>query len=202
MKLRFLKGKPPQQWSDEELVTAFRKGGSDVYFNEIFSRYYPLVYASCLGLTSDREDSKDLTLIVFAKAYEQLSQQQILRLSSWLFTLARNETLTFLRGGRRNANAQKKWWETQKNDENWMENEAFRRLIYEEELEKDRLYQEGLLNLLPEQRRSLELFVQQAMSYREIAEATNQTVEQVKSHLQHARRRLKKWVSEHQDKKL
>ena len=83
-----------------------------------------------------------------------------------------------------------------------MENEAFRRLIYEEELEKDRLYQEGLLNLLPEQRRSLELFVQQAMSYREIAEVTNQTVEQVKSHLQHARRRLKKWVSEHQDKKL
>ncbi|PSR15431.1 MAG: hypothetical protein DA408_08655 [Bacteroidetes bacterium] len=202
MKLRFHAGKPLHEWTDEALVAAFRKKGNDAFYEVLFERYYPLVYGYCLGLTANREDSKDLTLVVFTKAYEQLARQAIKSFDRWLFTLARNESLTLLRGARRNALAQKKWWETQESDATFMENGAFRRLVYEQELEKDRLYQEGLQTLSPEQRLCLDLFIHDTLSYREIAEQTQLSLDQVKSHLQNARRKLKQWVASQTDKKL
>jgi RNA polymerase sigma-70 factor, ECF subfamily len=202
MKIRFLTGKLLHEWTDEALVAAFQKTGNDAYFEVLFARYYPLVYGYCLGLTASREDSKDLTLVVFTKVYDQLARQDIQSFDRWLFTLARNESLSLMRSARRNALAQKKWSETQKSDAKFMENAVFRRLVYEQELEKDRLYQEGLQTLSPEQRLCLELFIHDTLSYREIAEQTQLSLEQVKSHLQNARRKLKQWVASQTDKKL
>lgn len=184
-------------WTDLELVEAFQRTKEEVYFNHLFERYYPLVYAKCLGLTTRREESKDLTLIVFTKVYGLLGREQLTHFANWLYTITQRECLNFLRLAKKSAETHRKWWvSTQSKADNFLENEAFRRVYYEEELRKDRLFRSGLEALAPEQRQCLKLFVHELKTYREIAELTGFKPEQVKSYLQNGRRKLKKWVTE------
>jgi RNA polymerase sigma-70 factor (ECF subfamily) len=194
MKIRL---KTLTRWTDLELVRAFQKSGKEVYFNQLFERYYPLVYTKCLSLTTQREESKDLTLVVFTKAYGLLPQQQLERFDHWLFTLTQRECLNYLRRKTNAAKVRRQWWEyQQRSEDTFMENEAFRRVYYEEELTKDQLYQEGLQQLPEAQRICLQLFTIELKSYQEIADYTHFPLNKVKSHLQNARRQLKIWVSE------
>lgn len=183
-------------WTDLDLVRAFQKSGQEVYFNQLFERYYPLVYAKCLGLTTQREDSKDLTLVVFTKAYGLLPRQRLEKFDHWLFTLTQRECLNFLRLSSKAAKVRRRWWEyTQTVEDTFLENEAFRRVYYEEELTKDQLYQEGLQQLPEAQQLCLQLFTNELKTYQEIADQTQLPLNKVKSHLQNARRQLKIWVS-------
>lgn len=187
-------------WTDLELLQAFQKSGKEVYFNCLFKRYYPLVYAKCFGLTTQREDSKDLTIIIFTKAYNVLETQQIEKFDHWLYTLTHRECINFLRLKAQKAKVRKRWWEYQQaTADGFLENETFRRAYYEEELIKDQLYQEGLQQLPETQRICLQLFTQEQKSYREIAQETNFPVNKVKSYLQNARRQLKVWVNKKTD---
>lgn len=191
MNLRFIFGKPPQQWTDSELLQAFRARGEDAFFNILFERHYPLVYTLCLNITADRDDSKDITILVFTKIYDLLQRETPKSFDYWLLALARRECLNHLRAAKRRADQEKKWHEWKKSGENFMENELFRRLIYEEELEQENRFH-AAIDALPEaQQLCLRLFVYELKSYQEIADITHYPLPQVKSHLQNARRRLK-----------
>lgn len=196
MNIRFLSRRNLDRLSDQELVTAFQQTGRERYFNELFERYYPLIFTRCLSLTAQREDSKDLTLIIFTKAHQFLQQSTVAHLQNWLFTLAKNECFNFLRLQRNKQRVARRWWEEHAPPV-WLENEYFRRQLYEEQLKEDELFQTALQQLSEAQRHCLELFTWELKSYQDIADELALDTKQVKSHLQNARRRLKRWVAEH-----
>lgn len=191
MNLRYLLNGHPRQWTDTDLLRAFRTSGQDAYFDVLFERYYPLVYTLCLSVTTDREDSKDVTLIVFTKIHSLLRHETPDQFDAWLMTLARRECINLLRTNQRRAENEKKWYDWENSGENFMENEAFRRLIYEADKEREQQFQAALDALPDAQRRCLLFFVYELKSYQEIADITEYPLPQVKSHIQNARRRLK-----------
>ncbi len=82
--------------TDEQLVAECRLEGSaqrEAAKDELFSRHYATVARWCLRMTSDREAAADLAQDVFLKAHRYLdSFRGQSRFSTWLYTIARNET--------------------------------------------------------------------------------------------------------------
>ena len=88
--------------SDEELMMRLAYGGSretsDSIFAEIFARYHQRVIAWCFRVTKDYDYSNDLAQEVFIKAFRHsASFRGDARLSTWLFSIARNHCLSAIR---------------------------------------------------------------------------------------------------------
>ncbi len=188
-----------KHYDDDQLVKRFQQLGSDAYFDELFERYHPLVFGLCLNLTADREDSKDLTLSIFQKAYTGLPGTTIERFDHWLLTMARHECFRFIRRQAKKRSNMLRWQAAQKKEEGFMLNEAFRRLWYTEEIAQDKLLENGLADLTGPQQKCLNLFLYEYQSYQEIARATDFSLREVKSHLQNGRLKLKRWIQQQQD---
>ncbi len=181
-------------WTTEKLVLAFQEEKKERYFDALFERYHALIYKICLNFTANREESKELTLDVFLLAYERIGNSKITQFEAWLYTLTKNICLDFIRKQYKKQENKKKWWESEKSTQNFMENHAFRRLIYERELEKDSFFQQALLNLPEKQQICIKLFFLQNYSYREVAQQTSFTEKEIKSYLQNGKRNMKIWV--------
>jgi RNA polymerase sigma-70 factor, ECF subfamily len=88
---------PFGQLSDEELLAVIReKSGSErePAVNELFARHYERVARWCLRFAGDRDAAADLAQDVFLKAHRHLASfQGSSQFSTWLFTIARNESV-------------------------------------------------------------------------------------------------------------
>lgn len=188
-------------WTTEKLVLAFQLEKKERYFDELFDRYHALIYKICLGFTANREESKELTLDVFLHVYKQIQSLEVKQFEAWLYTLAKNICLDFLRKQYKAKKNEEKWWKSEESAQNFMENHAFRRLIYERDLEKDDLFKQALLQLPKNQQICVDLFFLQGFSYKEVAQKTSFLEKQVKSYLQNGKRGMKIWVST-QDRKV
>ena len=88
--------------SDEELVHCFLavKGSqeSDTAVNELFSRYTGKVASWCYRVTGNQETAVDLAQEVLLRAYRHMeSFQGSAKFSTWLYVVARNHCLSFLK---------------------------------------------------------------------------------------------------------
>lgn len=187
-------------WTTEKLILAFQEEKKERYFDALFERYHALIYRICLNFTANREESKELTLDVFLQAYDRIGDLKIKQFEAWLYALTKNICLDFIRKQYKEQENKVKWWESKKNTQNFMENHAFRRLIYERDLERDAFFQEALLNLPENQQICINLFFLQSCSYREVAQKTTFTQKEVKSYLQNGKRNMKIWVRAQQSK--
>jgi RNA polymerase sigma-70 factor (ECF subfamily) len=86
--------------SDAELLAeARRRTGSDQepLVDELFARHYERVARWCFRFTGDRESAADLAQDVFLKAHQHLNSfKAASRFSTWLYSIARNESLNRL----------------------------------------------------------------------------------------------------------
>lgn len=88
-----------QEYSDKELVEQFREGDSPSYaFNLIVRKYQERVYWHIRKMVICHEDANDLVQDVFVKAWKGLENfREDSQLFTWLYRIATNETLTFLK---------------------------------------------------------------------------------------------------------
>jgi RNA polymerase sigma-70 factor (ECF subfamily) len=89
-------------WDDEQLMTSLcastNRETSNAVFAEVFARYEQRVISWCYRVTRDRESATDLAQEVFLKAFRHCrSFRGDSRLSTWLFSIARNHCLTAIR---------------------------------------------------------------------------------------------------------
>lgn len=96
------------QLSDEDLIARYRSSDDlrqrDQAVDELFRRNYSKVGRWCLRFTEDRETAADLAQEIFARAHQNLGEfQGQSKFSTWLFTVARNHCLNFVRASSRQA---------------------------------------------------------------------------------------------------
>lgn len=82
---------------DNTLVKECLEGRTGV-FKEFIDRYQKPIFNVALRMVNDRDDAEDITQTVFIKAYEHLeSFDSKHRFFSWLYRMAVNESLNFIR---------------------------------------------------------------------------------------------------------
>ena len=166
--------------TDEVLVQAFRNG-SDLGFVTLYNRYKQGVYAFCLKMLGNRDGAKDLVQAVFLKVYERCKQlEHTERFKAWLFTIARNDCLTYLR-------------KSQSISELPDEMEDVNLVFTASNVERDEeimLVNRAIERLKPDLREVILLREYENLSYREIAGIIGITEGVVKSRIFTARQRL------------
>jgi RNA polymerase sigma factor (sigma-70 family) len=163
---------------DEKLIAMVRSGNPGA-FEAIVDRYQPRLLGFCRQMLGSTEDAEDVLQEVFVNAYRaMLADEREINLRPWLYRIARNRCLNYLRKPK--ADAQESMDMVPEVDaastaERVHNREEFRQILSD-------------VNKLPEtQRAALLLREMEALSYEEIAAAMETTVPSVKSLLVRAR---------------
>ncbi|GHT40662.1 DNA-directed RNA polymerase sigma-70 factor [Bacteroidia bacterium] len=170
--------------ADEELLLQYKHSGDSLYFGELYNRYIPLIYGVCLKYFHDEDKAQDTVMQVFENLLPKISQYNIEVFRTWIYSVVKNQCLQVLRKENREIIVD---FTT-----NNMEFDKILHLLEEEE-EEDRMDAlKDCLEKLPEQQRtSIKYFFMEEMSYAEITDTTNYTLNQVKSYIQNGKRNLK-----------
>ena len=85
-----------------ELFNGFKEKNQSSY-NQLYEKYYKLVYGIAFSVMKNKEDSEDIANEVFTKIY-RLDKEKlpVSNEASWLFTVTRNECFSYLRKSRQN----------------------------------------------------------------------------------------------------
>ena len=83
--------------SDKTLVQKTLKGDKRS-FEILVEKYHKPIYNVAFRMTSNKEDSEDITQVVFMRAYKKLeSYQPNYRFFSWIYKIAINESLNSIK---------------------------------------------------------------------------------------------------------
>jgi RNA polymerase sigma factor (sigma-70 family) len=90
--------RPDSQLSDEEIVAELQARMDADRFSVLYDRYTARVYQKCIGMTRDRDLSKDLVHDIFLKAFVNLGKfDHRSKFGTWLYSITYNYCLDHLR---------------------------------------------------------------------------------------------------------
>ena len=164
------------------LIESFRSG-DEFAFVSLYNRYKGPVYAFCYKMMQDSEAAQDVMQETFLRVYENRGRlMKSGAFKSWLFTIARNQCLNWLRKSGKQVALSEDGHELPRAPET-----PFSKM---EKSEQVRFVTQFLESLKPEYREVLILREYQNLTYEEIAAVTRSSLGAVKSRLFKARRRL------------
>ncbi len=89
---------------DYKLVKRALEDGDQKAYAELMGRYRDSVYYMLLKMINNKDDAEDLTVEAFGKAFKRLSQYTPnFAFSTWLFRIATNNCIDFIRRKRKNT---------------------------------------------------------------------------------------------------
>lgn len=179
--------------TDAELVASARAGSQDA-FRDLVVRFERPVYSLIVRMVQDPATAEDLAQEAFVKAYRSLHLYDASRkLSSWLFKIAHNTTIDFLR---KNAPDTVSLEAPDDGDgrgglaavlsDDSVENPA----AAAERRDMARSLERAIARLRPEYREAVVMFYLEGASYQEICEITGLPLGTVKTNLHRARKEL------------
>lgn len=164
---------------DDVVLVQQTLAGNLKAFEVVVDRYQKTVYNLAVNMVHDADDAEDIAQAVFLKAFEHLrSYNAEYRFFSWLYRIAMNESLNFLRQRRPFGRME----EAKESD------------ALSEEVEASEIVREvndALTELSVEQRAVVVLKHLEGFSYVEIGQILNITEKKVKSRLFSARQVLR-----------
>ena len=173
--------------TDKALIIQYKNTGNIDIIGTLYEPYMPLVYGVCLKYLKNRESAQDAVIDIFEKLIVELPKHDAPdNFKTWLYVVSKNFCLMKIRSNKSKENI------TDDFSEIFMNNQQDMHPI-------DRDDNEDLLPLLKKcieelkdlQRKSVELFYFNELSYREIAEKMNLEEKKVKSYIQNGKRNLK-----------
>ena len=184
--------------SDIELVQQALKGVETAYA-DILKRYQRPVFSLVRRMVIDPALTEDLAQEVFLKAFRALeSFDQGRKFSSWLFKIAHNTAIDYLRKKQLDTVA----LETPGTDDADLLAVLPDSLAESPEISVSRrdmalALEQALASLRPAYREVVVLRFQEGLAYEEIAEITDLPLGTVKTHLHRARNAMARHLSEH-----
>lgn len=160
-------------------------------YAELLRRHQEKVFGLCLSLLKDSSEAEDAAQEIFIKAFKALASfRSQSAFPTWLYRIAHNHCLDLLRAKTRHRT--ESWEELLEK-----EGERLHRLFTAEKVEeKDwdpELVERLLSKLDPEDRLILTLREVQGLSYTELAQTLEISLQAAKSRLRRARERLSKF---------
>lgn len=177
--------------ADLKLLNSYRANGDLAVLGKLYQPYMGLVYGVCLKYLKDEEQCKDAVMQIFEELIEKVSRYEIKQFRGWLYVLTRNYCLMQLRSG-------KKMDVVSMDDV--MENTF---VLHPEDENKEEMMKqlERCMEKLPAaQKESVNLFYYNDKCYKEIAEQTGYTLNEVKSYIQNGKRNLKICLEKHSER--
>ena len=185
--------------SDDESLVRQTQAGDTRAFDALWQRYSPRIYSLIYNMTSNHEDTNDLLLEVFAKAYRSMSGfRGRSTFYTWIHAIAVNMTINFLKKrGRRfqmslddlDANVQ--------NQKEFIDLTATNTPVREVDLsELQQRLNEAMMKLSVEHRAVVTMFDIQGMPHAEIAKILGVPEATVRSRLFYAHRQLQNFLEE------
>ncbi len=176
--------------SDEQLVNRYAREGDVNCLGLLFERYTHLLFPVCMKYLGNEAEAEDMVMMVFERLFEELKKTEVKNFKSWLYTVAKNQCLMYLRHHKTLERSRQEILKDLQSE--IMESEEAVHLLSGENRNDD----EGLLiaaigKLNEAQRRCVELFYLQEQSYKEVADQTGYSMNEVKSYLQNGKRNLK-----------
>ncbi len=92
-----------QEYSEKDLVRLFKQNGKEEAFHAIVLRYRERIYRHIRQMVFTHEDTDDIMQETFIKVWKNLDQfREESNLYTWIYRIATNETLTFIRKSKQN----------------------------------------------------------------------------------------------------
>ena len=165
---------------DEASLIRAAQQGDQSAFARLVEANQGRIYSLCYRMTGNSEDAADLTQEAFLNAWRGLgSFGGQAAFSTWLYRLASNACIDFLRREKRRMALSM----TQEEDEEGRQTDLLQAAV-----------QEGLSTLSPEHRQVLLLRETEGLSYQEIAQCLSLEEGTVKSRIARARLALKEFL--------
>lgn len=171
---------------DEKALIQRSLAGEEKAFEILFSENREAVYRHCLGVVKDEEIAQDLTQETFLHAFQHLSSfQRKARFSTWLWRIAHNLALSYLKKHR------------------YSEQEFLEELLPAKLLEKEeevdevlmQKIQEAVATLPPKHRIVFEMYDLEHIPQKEIAARLGISHGTVRSRLHYARKKIKSQIT-------
>lgn len=172
--------------SDEELVKLYKTNQDNKIIGILYKRYSHLVFGACLKKLNDKEQAKDITMMIFGKLSGSILGSDVQKFNSWIYSISNNACISYLRKQQTENRFNSSWSEDLSDIPDEPETD------YEENTElKANKVQWAVTQLATEQANCIRLFYFEDKSYKEIAQITGMPDGQIKSHLQNGKRKLK-----------
>lgn len=185
--------------TEAELIAKAQQGDEDA-FAQLLDSHQGKVYGLTLRLTGSPEDAMELTQETFFNAWRGLpSFHQDSKFSTWLYRLATNVTIDFLRKEKRRRSVAASSLSVEDEDEQRVLDIPDHRFTPQSEAERRELQEavhRGLSKLSEEHRQVLVLRELNGLSYGEIAQVLDIEEGTVKSRISRARMALRKILLE------
>ena len=179
-----------KQFSDEELLNMFFEGDNPDYaFNLIVRNYQEAVYRHVRRMVISHDDANDVVQDVFVKAWQAMSGfRKDSGLYTWLYRIATNEALTFLK--RKKTRYFLPLIDLSKQLEETIESD-----VYYQGSDIEKKIQKAILKLPDKQRAVFNLRYFDEMKYEEMAEVLNTSVGALKASYHHAVKKIEQFLS-------
>ncbi|AHM58941.1 ECF subfamily RNA polymerase sigma-24 subunit [Flammeovirgaceae bacterium 311] len=176
---------------DQELLKQFGKAESRNWaFSQIVRKYSERVYRHCRKMVIDHEDANDLVQETFIKVYAGLDNfRQASSLFTWIYKIATNECLAFLRKKRRRFFLPLVDYSAE------LANKLEAQISPDADLIQKKL-QNAILRLPDKQRLVFNLRYYDELSYEQIADITATSVGALKSSYHLAVKKIEEFVKE------
>jgi len=173
--------------TDLELVERYKATRDPNHLGALFERYTHLALGVSLRYLRHREDAEDAVMEIYERLTTALLEHEVANFKSWLYSVVANHCRMILRR-RKGAPA------AVEASEELLDAVLASAPAPHEDDEAERQLQalpKALARLGEGQRRCLELFYLEGLSYAEVARRTGYALNEVKSHIQNGKRTLK-----------
>jgi RNA polymerase sigma-70 factor (family 1) len=192
-----------------EILVQQLKEGSENAFRELVDHFQDHVFNTCFGFVYNRADADDIAQEVFIEVYHSIASfKENSSLSTWIYRIAVNKSLDFIRHSRR----KKRWAELfrlapvdNENTDHWfVDHETPQSQIEREERRK--ILHRAIQSLPENQRTVFTLHKIEELSYNEIAEIMKVSLPAVESLMHRAkcnlRSKLEKYYLDEKNEEL
>lgn len=190
--------------TDKEIIENLLTGNQEC-FKELIDSYQSMVLNTCNSFVHNKDDAHDITQEVFIEVYSSIhSYKQKAKLSTWIYRIAVNKSLNFIRDNKKRN--------IFRSIENFFSKEYYSELQISDNIdlyknddidnERIELLHNTINSLSRNQKISFTLHKFEKLSYKKIAEVMELSLSAVESLIHRANKNVQKNVLKFYDKKI